>query len=324
MLLTAPLGDDLPTVSAKKRIYSHLYVQVLAAITIGVLLGYYYPAVAVEMKPLGDAFIKLIRMIIAPIIFCTVVHGIASMSNSEGRRQRRHQSASLFRGHHDAGSRHRTGDHERSSAGGGHERRPKPDRRLRDRKPRHQSAHARHRRVSARHHSENRRRRFRGRQHSADPTVRAAVRLRATGDGTTRPAATRDRRSDFARAFWHRRHHHEGGTDRRLWRNGVHHRQLRLLDARLARNLDGGLLSDVRRFHLLRSGADCLVRGFQHFQVHPLYQGRAAHRARHVVLRICATADDRANGATGMRGVLSSGSSSRRVMHSISTAPAST
>ncbi len=81
MLLTAPLGDDLPTVSAKKRIYSHLYVQVLAAITIGVLLGYYYPAVAVEMKPLGDAFIKLIRMIIAPIIFCTVVHGIASMSN---------------------------------------------------------------------------------------------------------------------------------------------------------------------------------------------------------------------------------------------------
>ncbi len=56
-------------------------MQVLAAIAIGVALGHYYPSIAVEMKPLGDAFIKLIKMIIAPIIFCTVVHGIASMSN---------------------------------------------------------------------------------------------------------------------------------------------------------------------------------------------------------------------------------------------------
>jgi aerobic C4-dicarboxylate transport protein len=81
MLLTAPIGDEAPRVSAKRRFYSHLYAQVLTAIAIGVLLGHFYPAVAVEMKPLGDAFIKLIRMIIAPIIFCTVVHGIASMSN---------------------------------------------------------------------------------------------------------------------------------------------------------------------------------------------------------------------------------------------------
>jgi len=48
---------------------------------IGVLLGYFYPQAASAMKPLGDAFIKLIRMVIAPIIFCTVVHGIASMSD---------------------------------------------------------------------------------------------------------------------------------------------------------------------------------------------------------------------------------------------------
>ena len=48
---------------------------------IGVLLGYFYPQAASATKPLGDAFIKLIRMVIAPIIFCTVVHGIASMSD---------------------------------------------------------------------------------------------------------------------------------------------------------------------------------------------------------------------------------------------------
>jgi aerobic C4-dicarboxylate transport protein len=67
--------------AAKKRIYEHLYFQVLCGMVFGILLGYFYPQAGGAMKPLGDAFIKLIRMIIAPIIFCTVVHGIASMSD---------------------------------------------------------------------------------------------------------------------------------------------------------------------------------------------------------------------------------------------------
>jgi len=58
-----------------------LYVQVLIAITIGILLGHFQPDLAVSLKPLGDAFIKLIRMIIAPVIFCTVILGIAGMEN---------------------------------------------------------------------------------------------------------------------------------------------------------------------------------------------------------------------------------------------------
>ena len=61
--------------------WQHLYVQVLAAIVIGVLLGVFYPSLGTDMKPLGDGFIKLIKMLIAPIIFCTVVHGIASMED---------------------------------------------------------------------------------------------------------------------------------------------------------------------------------------------------------------------------------------------------
>jgi aerobic C4-dicarboxylate transport protein len=67
------------TVHAPKKLHQHLYFQVLTAIAIGVLLGHFYPETAVEMKPLGDGFIKLIKMIIAPIIFCTVVTGIAGM-----------------------------------------------------------------------------------------------------------------------------------------------------------------------------------------------------------------------------------------------------
>jgi len=65
----------------RKPLYSHLYVQVLAAILVGVVLGFTYPDLARQMKPLGDAFIKLIRMMIAPIIFATVVAGIAKMGD---------------------------------------------------------------------------------------------------------------------------------------------------------------------------------------------------------------------------------------------------
>ena len=66
-------------VQTARPIYAHLYVQVLAAILAGVLLGYAYPATGEAMKPLGDAFIKLIKMIIAPVIFVSIVHGIAAM-----------------------------------------------------------------------------------------------------------------------------------------------------------------------------------------------------------------------------------------------------
>src|SRR6186713_2753334 len=63
--------------AAKKPLYTSLYLQVIVAIIIGILLGHFMPQTGEAMKPLGDGFIKLIKMIIAPIIFCTVVIGIA-------------------------------------------------------------------------------------------------------------------------------------------------------------------------------------------------------------------------------------------------------
>lgn len=71
------MGDPRP---APARWYASLYTQVLIAVGIGVLLGYAAPHLAVSLKPLGDGFIKLVKMIIAPVIFCTVTSGIAGVS----------------------------------------------------------------------------------------------------------------------------------------------------------------------------------------------------------------------------------------------------
>jgi len=71
----------LTTNLKKPPIYKILYFQVLVAVVLGVLLGNFYPDLGVNMKPFGDAFIKGIKMMIAPIIFCTVVLGIAGMED---------------------------------------------------------------------------------------------------------------------------------------------------------------------------------------------------------------------------------------------------
>src|SRR6186713_112370 len=69
------------TTSRKLPLYRSLYFQVICAVIAGVLLGHFYPEAGKLMKPLGDGFIKLIKMMIAPIIFCTVVIGIAGMED---------------------------------------------------------------------------------------------------------------------------------------------------------------------------------------------------------------------------------------------------
>jgi aerobic C4-dicarboxylate transport protein len=66
---------------SRQPFYKSLYVQVIVAIAIGILLGHFYPETGVALKPLGDGFVKLIKMAIAPIIFCTVVSGIAGMQD---------------------------------------------------------------------------------------------------------------------------------------------------------------------------------------------------------------------------------------------------
>ncbi len=72
---------DMPQTRARP-LYKDLSVQILVAMLLGVLVGYLWPESADQVKPLGDFFIKLVRMLVAPIIFCTVVHGIASVGEA--------------------------------------------------------------------------------------------------------------------------------------------------------------------------------------------------------------------------------------------------
>ena len=65
------------------KLFKSLYFQVIIAILIGIILGHFYPSFAIQLKPLGDGFIRLIKMMIAPIIFCTIVTGIAGMQNTK-------------------------------------------------------------------------------------------------------------------------------------------------------------------------------------------------------------------------------------------------
>jgi len=67
--------------AGRKPWYGILYIQVLIAVGLGIAVGHFWPDTGKTLKPLGDAFINLVRMIIAPIVFCTVVHGIASVSD---------------------------------------------------------------------------------------------------------------------------------------------------------------------------------------------------------------------------------------------------
>src|SRR6202041_3199464 len=76
-----PSALSLPATPRKKPFYANLWVQVLVAIALALLLGHFSPAKAIAMKPLGDAFIRLITMVITLIIFCTVVSGIAGVQD---------------------------------------------------------------------------------------------------------------------------------------------------------------------------------------------------------------------------------------------------
>jgi len=80
--MTPTTPDAQVTGRRRRPLYKDLSLQILAAMLLGSLVGYLWPQSAESLRPLGDLFIRLVRMIVAPIIFCTVVHGIASVGEA--------------------------------------------------------------------------------------------------------------------------------------------------------------------------------------------------------------------------------------------------
>jgi aerobic C4-dicarboxylate transport protein len=76
-------SSPAPELPRRRAWYQHLSLQILIGVVLGVIVGYVWPQRAETLKPLGDLFIRLVRMLVAPIIFCTVVHGIASVGEAK-------------------------------------------------------------------------------------------------------------------------------------------------------------------------------------------------------------------------------------------------
>ena len=77
-----PSGDTHATPHKPKKFYQALYFQVVVGLAIGILVGHFWPDVGAALKPLGDAFVKIVKMMIAPVVFCTIVSGITSLNDT--------------------------------------------------------------------------------------------------------------------------------------------------------------------------------------------------------------------------------------------------
>ena len=92
------LAATAKSVRTRKPIYKQIYFWVIVGITAGILVGHFNPALGIALGPIGVAFVNLIKMVIAPVIFCTVVGGIASIvASGYGHRLRRNIRASVLR-----------------------------------------------------------------------------------------------------------------------------------------------------------------------------------------------------------------------------------
>ena len=234
---------------AGKPLYKSLYFQVIVAIVIGVLLGHFYPETGTAMKPLGDGFIKLIKMIIAPIIFCTVVVGIAGMEDMKKVGKTGGYALLYFEivssialivgltivNIVQPGAGMNIDPATLDTKGIAAYTKPGQMQSTTD--------------FLMNIIPEHGRRRVRQGRDPAGAAVRGAVRLLPAQVRRPRHAGVRLHREDLARVLRDRRRHHESRADRRVRRDGVHHRQVRRRLAAVAGQADGHVLSDLPGVH---------------------------------------------------------------------------
>ena len=297
-----------------------LFGQVVVALVLGVLVGMLWPDFAAQLKPLGDGFIKLIKMMIAPLVFGVVVHGIAGAGDLKKVGRVGVKAIVYFevvttvalvlgivRGlcvRSRARDEHRRLDARRQRA-----------RRI------HRPCRAghRHRRFPASHHPGDPDRRLCRRRHPAGAADRGPLRRRPVALGRARPAGHALHRAPYRHPVQDDRLHHQAGAVRRLRRHRLHRRRVRRRLAAAARLPRRALLPGGRGVRLRRARADHAAGGLQHLQVPRLPARRAPDRARHRLVRQRAAAGHAQAGAARHQGLPPSASSSRPATRSTST-----
>ena len=286
-----------------KKIYHHLYFQVLCAIVLGVLVGYFYPQFGESLKSLGDGFIKLIKMLIAPIIFCTVVHGIASMEDMKKVGRVGIKALIYFEVDDDAGPDRRADRRQPVAARRRHECRCQRARHQGDRGLHREGGRAEHHRVHL---------------HIVPTTV-----VGAFAEGEILQVLFFALLFGFALyGLGERGKPLLGIIDQTAH---VFFKIVGIVMKVAPIGAFGAMAFTIGKYGvgtlvslgqlMLAFYATCLIfvflvlgtvarlRRLQHHQVHQVHQGRAADRARHLVLGVGAAAHDRQDGEAGLRQV---------------------
>ncbi len=286
----------------RRPFYLQLWFLVLVAMVIGIALGHFYPDAGVAMEPLGDAFIRAIRVLIAPIIFCTVVHGIASMADMAkvGRVALKAliyfevlTTIALIIGlvavnvfQPGAGMNVDLSHIDTSSVA--------------TYLAQTQS------RTTAQFLLNIIPNTFIGAFSEGNVLqvlyVSVLCGFALERHGQCRQAAHRSDRNGGADVLSHRRHRDVGGADRRVRRHRLHRRQVRRRLAGVARQTSDHLLSHLLDLHLRGAVADLSLVPRQPVALHPLHPRRASDRDRDHVIGNGAAAHDRQARSGGLRG----------------------
>ena len=253
--MAASSPDTAPAAPKPKRDRTHyLYIAVIVAVALGITVGLVAPDFAVELKPIGTGFVNLIKMMISPIIFCTIVLGIGSVRKAAkvgavgGIALAYFTVMSLVA----LGIGLVVGNILEPGTGLARHRRGQGRRSRADRR-----GGQGHHRVPARHHPDDVRLRLHRGRGPADPADRPARRVRAAGHGLGRPAGPARCRAHPAARLPRPRHGHVGRPARRLRRDGGRRRLRRCRRPQEPRRPDARLLRHLLpvRLHRARHAA---------------------------------------------------------------------
>ncbi len=297
-----PGSSSITPERTRRRRLPSLFVQVLIGIALGIATGVLFPDFGRQLAPLGEGFIKMIKMVVAPLIFLVIVTGIAKVGSLKALGSIGGQGAALVHRRHALRAAARHGRRQRLPARRRYEHRPDDVGHDRARREDTRRPPARHDRVHPEHHPDQRVQCVCRQRPAAGAVLRDPVRRRTGRVGEQRTSgAHRGDRSVAARHLQDRRLCHVPGPARRVRRDGGHGRQLRCQLTHLVRSARACRLRLGAGVHPGDVGAGQAHHRSERLEVRALLQGRIHARARHRLLRGRHAADHHQADQGGLR-----------------------